>query len=113
MAYTVQSGDTLMDAAFNVTGSLAGIDPMLEINIPDTNAMLDWKSINSKLLMKVPESNFMESYTPQLKTGQVLNTDGLVVYNLDATLGRRFNSSYLDEEKVNLELMGINLLLTA
>lgn len=32
MAYTVKSGDTIYDAAFNIAGSLAGVDQLLEIN---------------------------------------------------------------------------------
>ena len=32
--YTVKQGDTIQDVAFNVSGSLAGIDPILEKNTP-------------------------------------------------------------------------------
>ena len=42
--YTVKQGDTIQDAAFNVSGSLAGIDPILEKNTPANIPPADWKA---------------------------------------------------------------------
>lgn len=89
--YTVKQGDTIQDAAFNVAGSLAGIDPILEKNTPDTYPPVDWKSIEYR--EEVPERNFMESYTPSLRTDQILDVEGVNVDNLEATQGMLFNSS--------------------
>lgn len=99
--YTVKSGDTIYDVAFNVTGSLAGVDPILEANTPDDVPMLDWKTIEP--LDEVPQSNFMETYTPALKTGQQITTDGIETYNVEATTiaaSRPFNSSVDDYNEV-------------
>lgn len=105
MAYYVRHGDTIQDVAFNVTGSLAGIDPILELNTPDDVPMLDWKTIKESTT--VPESNFMESYTPNLKIDQALITDGLVVENLEAVNSRSFNSTIMDETEVQTEIFKI------
>ena len=43
--YTVKQGDTIQDAAFNVSGSLAGIDPILEKNTPTNLPPADWKAM--------------------------------------------------------------------
>lgn len=102
MAYSVLSGETIQDAAFNITGSLAGIDPLLELNTPQDVPMVDWKTMQDR--MDVPDSNFMETYTPDLYAGQLFDTDGLVVENLDATLGRRFNSSMQNPTQVKAEI---------
>lgn len=108
--YTVQSGDTIFDATFNVTGSLAGLDPMLELNTKEDVPMLDYKTMKDR--DNNPESNAMETYTPDLQIDQQLETDGLVVYNLEAIRGLPFNSSLTDEAEVIAEVDEMVELLT-
>lgn len=79
--YVVNSGDTLIDVCYNTTGSLAGIDAIMDMNQLDT-------------------------YTPELTPGQVLQVPE-VVYNSEAAAvasERPYNSS---NDRVNLmpELM--------
>lgn len=105
MAYRVKSGDTIYDAAFNVSGSLAGVDQLLEQNMDTSVPPLDWHTISGK--RDVPESNFMESYTPNLKIGQLLNTDGIPKYNNEAVEKGGFNSSILDATAVWDEINGL------
>ena len=105
MAYRVKSGDTIYDAAFNVSGSLAGVDQLLEQNQDTSVAMLDWHTMSGR--RDVPESNFMESYTPDLKVGQILNTDGVPKYNNEAVEKGGYNSSILDATAVWDEINGL------
>lgn len=106
--YTVKSGDTIYDVAFNVTGSLAGVDPLLEANTPDDVPMLDWKTIEP--LDEVPQSNFMETYTPALHVGQQITTDDIETYNVEATTvaaSRPFNSSVDDYNEVMRQIRNL------
>ena len=73
--YTVKQGDTIQDAAFNVSGSLAGIDPILEKNTPTNIPPADWKAMQYR--QEPPAKNFMESYTPALRTNQILDVEGI------------------------------------
>lgn len=100
--YTVKQGDTIQDAAFNVAGSLAGIDPILEKNTPTTYPPVDWKSIEYR--EEVPERNFMESYTPSLRPDQILDVEDVNVDNLEATQGMLFNSSLDNPVSTDVEV---------
>ena len=57
--YTVKQGDTIQDVAFNVSGSLAGIDPILEKNTPTNIPPAGWKAMQYR--QEPPAKNFMES----------------------------------------------------
>lgn len=108
--YTVKQGDTIQDAAFNVAGSLAGIDPILEKNTPDTYPPVDWKRMEYQ--EAVPETNFMESYTPALRTDQILDVEGVNVDNLEATQGMPFNSSLDNPVYTEYEIKELTLATT-
>lgn len=101
--YDVIVGDTIVDVAFNTCGSLAGIDQILEDNMNafDPPASLKYITTHGEL----PKQNNMESYSPDISDMGVLYVGNLVVYNLDATLGRKFNSysSYTDTLNVQIE----------
>lgn len=100
--YTVKQGDTIQDAAFNVSGSLAGIDPILEKNTPTNIPPADWKAMQYR--QEPPAKNFMESYTPALRTNQILDVEGIDIYNLQTLQRSPFNSSMDVNEEVEAEI---------
>lgn len=100
--YTVKQGDTIQDAAFNVSGSLAGIDPILEKNTPTNIPPADWKAMQYR--QEPPANNFMESYTPALRTNQILDVEGIDTYNLQTLQRPPFNSSMDVNEEVEVEI---------
>lgn len=100
--YTVKQGDTIQDAAFNVSGSLAGIDPILEKNTPTNIPPADWKAMQYR--QEPPAKNFMESYTPALRTNQILDVEGIDTYNLQTLQRPPFNSSMDVKEEVYAEI---------
>lgn len=100
--YTVKQGDTIQDAAFNVSGSLAGIDPILEKNTPTNIPPADWKAMQYR--QEPPAKNFMESYTPALRTNQILDVEGIDTYNLQTLQRPPFNSSMDVKEEVEAEI---------
>lgn len=100
--YTVKQGDTIQDVAFNVSGSLAGIDPILEKNTPTNIPPADWKAMQYR--QEPPAKNFMESYTPALRTNQILDVEGIDIYNLQTLQRPPFNSSMDVKEKVEAEI---------
>lgn len=100
--YTVKQGDTIQDAAFNVSGSLAGIDPILEKNTPANIPPADWKAMQYR--QEPPAKNFMESYTPALRTNQILDVEGIDTYNLQTLQRPPFNSSMDVKEEVEAEI---------
>ena len=100
--YTVKQGDTIQDAAFNVSGSLAGIDPILEKNTPTNIPPADWKAMQYR--QEPPAKNFMESYTPALRTNQILDVEGIDIYNLQTLQRPPFNSSMDVNEEVEVEI---------
>lgn len=100
--YTVKQGDTIQDAAFNVSGSLAGIDPILEKNTPTNIPPADWKAMQYR--QEPPAKNFMESYTPALRTNQILDVEGIDTYNLQTLQRPPFNSSMDVKEEVDAEI---------
>lgn len=100
--YTVKQGDTIQDAAFNVSGSLAGIDPILEKNTPANIPPADWKAMQYR--QEPPAKNFMESYTPALRTNQILDVEGIDIYNLQTLQRPPFNSSMDVKEEVEAEI---------
>lgn len=100
--YTVKQGDTIQDAAFNVSGSLAGIDPILEKNTPTNIPPADWKAMQYR--QEPPAKNFMESYTPALRTNQILDVEGIDTYNLQTLHRPPFNSSMDVNEEVEVEI---------
>lgn len=100
--YTVKQGDTIQDAAFNVSGSLAGIDPILEKNTPANIPPADWKAMQYR--QEPPAKNFMESYTPALRTNQILDVEGIDTYNLQTLQRPPFNSSMDVKEEVDAEI---------
>lgn len=100
--YTVKQGDTIQDAAFNVSGSLAGIDPILEKNTPTNIPPADWKAMQYH--QEPPAKNFMESYTPALRTNQILDVEGIDTYNLQTLQRPPFNSSMDVKEEVEAEI---------
>lgn len=100
--YTVKQGDTIQDAAFNVSGSLAGIDPILEKNTPTNIPPAGWKAMQYR--QEPPAKNFMESYTPALRTNQILDVEGIDIYNLQTLQRPPFNSSMDVKEEVEAEI---------
>lgn len=100
--YTVKQGDTIQDVAFNVSGSLAGIDPILEKNTPTNIPPADWKAMQYR--QEPPAKNFMESYTPALRTNQILDVEGIDIYNLQTLHRPPFNSSMDVKEEVEAEI---------
>lgn len=100
--YTVKQGDTIQDAAFNVSGSLAGIDPILEKNTPTNIPPAGWKAMQYR--QEPPAKNFMESYTPALRTNQILDVEGIDTYNLQTLQRPPFNSSMDVNEEVEVEI---------
>ena len=100
--YTVKQGDTIQDVAFNVSGSLAGIDPILEKNTPTNIPPADWKAMQYR--QEPPAKNFMESYTPALRTNQILDVEGIDIYNLQTLQRPPFNSSMDVKEEVEAEI---------
>ena len=100
--YTVKQGDTIQDVAFNVSGSLAGIDPILEKNTPTNIPPADWKAMQYR--QEPPAKNFMESYTPALRTNQILDVEGIDIYNLQTLQRPPFNSSMDAKEEVEAEI---------
>jgi hypothetical protein len=100
--YTVKQGDTIQDAAFNVSGSLAGIDPILEKNTPTNIPPAGWKAMQYR--QEPPAKNFMESYTPALRTNQILDVEGIDTYNLQTLQRPPFNSSMDVKEEVEAEI---------
>lgn len=100
--YTVKQGDTIQDVAFNVSGSLAGIDPILEKNTPTNIPPADWKAMPYR--QEPPAKNFMESYTPALRTNQILDVEGIDIYNLQTLQRPPFNSSMDVKEEVEAEI---------
>lgn len=102
MAYEVKSGDTIYDAAFNICGSLAGVDQLIELNTPQDAPYLDIKSMAGR--DEPPIANRMESYTPVLLVGEILNTERVEVQNLEAVNARDFNSSVIDQDAVTAEI---------
>lgn len=100
--YTVKQGDTIQDVAFNVSGSLAGIDPILEKNTPTNIPPADWKAM--QYCQEPPAKNFMESYTPALRTNQILDVEGIDIYNLQTLQRPPFNSSMDVKEEVEAEI---------
>lgn len=100
--YTVKQGDTIQDAAFNVSGSLAGIDPILEKNTPTNIPPAEWKAMQYR--QEPPAKNFMESYTPALRTNQILDVEGIDIYNLQTLQRPPFNSSMDVKEEVEAEI---------
>lgn len=100
--YTVKQGDTIQDVAFNVSGSLAGIDPILEKNTPTNILPADWKAMQYR--QEPPAKNFMESYTPALRTNQILDVEGIDIYNLQTLQRPPFNSSMDVKEEVEAEI---------
>lgn len=100
--YIVKQGDTIQDAAFNVSGSLAGIDPILEKNTPTNIPPADWKAMQYR--QEPPAKNFMESYTPALRTNQILDVEGIDTYNLQTLQRPPFNSSMDVKEEVEAEI---------
>lgn len=100
--YTVKQGDTIQDVAFNVSGSLAGIDPILEKNTPTNIPPADWKAMQYR--QELPAKNFMESYTPALRTNQILDVEGIDIYNLQTLQRPPFNSSMDVKEEVEAEI---------
>lgn len=100
--YTVKQGDTIQDAAFNVSGSLAGIDPILEKNTPTNTPPAGWKAMQYR--QEPPAKNFMESYTPALRTNQILDVEGIDIYNLQTLQRPPFNSSMDVNEEVEVEI---------
>lgn len=100
--YTVKQGDTIQDVAFNVSGSLAGIDPILEKNTPTNIPPADWKAMQYH--QEPPAKNFMESYTPALRTNQILDVEGIDIYNLQTLQRPPFNSSMDVKEEVEAEI---------
>lgn len=100
--YTVKQGDTIQDAAFNVSGSLAGIDPILEKNTPTNIPPAGWKAMQYR--QEPPAKNFMESYTPALRTNQILDVEGIDIYNLQTLQRPPFNSSMDVNEEVEVEI---------
>lgn len=100
--YTVKQGDTIQDAAFNVSGSLAGIDPILEKNTPTNIPPAGWKAMQYR--QEPPAKNFMESYTPALRTNQILDVEGIDTYNLQTLQRPPFNSSMDVKEEVEVEI---------
>lgn len=100
--YTVKQGDTIQDVAFNVSGSLAGIDPILEKNTPTNIPPADWKAMQYR--QEPPAKNFMESYTPALRTNQILDVEGIDIYNLQTLQRPPFNSSMDVKEEVEVEI---------
>lgn len=100
--YTVKQGDTIQDVAFNVSGSLAGIDPILEKNTPTNIPPADWKAMQYR--QEPPAKNFMESYTPALRTNQILDVEGIDTYNLQTLQRPPFNSSMDVKEEVDAEI---------
>ena len=100
--YTVKQGDTIQDAAFNVSGSLAGIDPILEKNTPTNIPPADWKAMQYH--QEPPAKNFMESYTPALRTNQILDVEGIDTYNLQTLQRPPFNSSMDVNKEVEVEI---------
>lgn len=100
--YTVKQGDTIQDVAFNVSGSLAGIDPILEKNTPTNIPPADWKAMQYR--QEPPAKNFMESYTPALRTSQILDVEGIDIYNLQTLQRPPFNSSMDAKEEVEAEI---------
>lgn len=100
--YTVKQGDTIQDVAFNVSGSLAGIDPILAKNTPTNIPPADWKAMQYR--QEPPAKNFMESYTPALRTNQILDVEGIDIYNLQTLQRPPFNSSMDVKEEVEAEI---------
>lgn len=100
--YTVKQGDTIQDVAFNVSGSLAGIDPILDKNTPTNIPPADWKAMQYR--QEPPAKNFMESYTPALRTNQILDVEGIDIYNLQTLQRPPFNSSMDVKEEVEAEI---------
>lgn len=100
--YTVKQGDTIQDVAFNVSGSLAGIAPILEKNTPTNIPPADWKAMQYR--QEPPAKNFMESYTPALRTNQILDVEGIDIYNLQTLQRPPFNSSMDVKEEVEAEI---------
>ena len=100
--YTVKQGDTIQDVAFNVSGSLAGIDPILEKNTPTNIPPAEWKAMQYR--QEPPAKNFMESYTPALRTNQILDVEGIDIYNLQTLQRPPFNSSMDVKEEVEAEI---------
>lgn len=100
--YTVKQGDTIQDVAFNVSGSLAGIGPILEKNTPTNIPPADWKAMQYR--QEPPAKNFMESYTPALRTNQILDVEGIDIYNLQTLQRPPFNSSMDVKEEVEAEI---------
>lgn len=61
MSYKVQNGDTIFDVALNVSGGIRAVDELLDLN--------DYTS-----------------YTPTLIPGEIINTDGITIYNNDTII---------------------------
>jgi hypothetical protein len=79
MRYTVRSGDTVYDVAYNTTGALAAIDAILD-------------------------SADIETYSPVLETGTILDFEAEIQNNA-ATLKAAsvpFNSTYISENDLSV-----------
>lgn len=57
------------------------------------------------VLADTPETNQFETYTPVLEMGQVLNTDNIPIYNLEAVQGDMYNSTILEKTEVEAEIL--------
>lgn len=102
MPYTVKSGDTIYDVAFNVAGSMARVDQILEQNTPDNTPMVDYKTMAER--NDVPDAHQMESWTPTLHIDQILDVDDVPVDNLEAVNIGMFNSTITDHDEVLAEI---------
>lgn len=52
MAYFVKTNDTIYDVAYNVAGSIAGVDSLLEYNTPDNPSMLHYDQLKAGIQVK-------------------------------------------------------------
>lgn len=94
MKYTVKSGDTIYDAAYNMAGSLGAVDAIMEINgitdyaatlTPGTVLEYDGEILNNAATLKANVVPFNSTYIPEDTLNSMIN-DLVSIINIEAIL---------------------------
>lgn len=110
--YVIKSGDTIYDAAYNISGSLNAVDELLEQNVDKNAPMANITTVEGELVY--PWQYGYETYTPIMIPNALLKADDIDITNQEAVDNGKtsaYSSNYGFRENVDAEMNALDLLL--